>query len=126
MTTLGPSLVVNGDITSQEDITVHGTVKGTITMQQGALLIAPAGKAEATLDGSTITVHGTVSGDLSASQKLELTDTAHVSGTISAPSLVLREGAMFNGIIDMANRKGSGAKPAPAKPVAVEPAQKAS
>jgi cytoskeletal protein CcmA (bactofilin family) len=125
MTTLGPSVTVTGDITSQEDITVHGTVKGTISMQQGALVIAPAGKAEANLEGSTITVHGTVAGDLAATTKLELTDTAHVSGTISAPSLVLREGAVFNGIIDMATKKGA-AKPAAPKLAAVEPAQKAS
>jgi cytoskeletal protein CcmA (bactofilin family) len=104
MTTLGPSLTVTGEITSNEDITVHGTVKGNIKMQQGALVIAPAGKAEANMEGSTITVHGTVSGDMTVTTKLELTDTAHVAGTINAPSLVLRDGAIFNGIIDMATR----------------------
>jgi cytoskeletal protein CcmA (bactofilin family) len=119
MTTLGPSLTLTGDITSNEDITVHGTVKGTITMQQGALVIAPAGKADAKLDGSTITVHGTVSGDVTASTRVELTDTAHVNGTITAPSLVLRDGAVFNGIIDMATKKARGA-------AKLEPVQKAS
>lgn len=122
MTTLGPSLTVTGDITSQEDITVHGTVKGTITMQQGALVIAPQGKAEAAVEGSTITVQGTVSGDLSASTKLELTDSAKVEGTIITPSLVLREGAVFNGMVDMSMKKG--VKPADV-PVAVA-AKKAS
>jgi cytoskeletal protein CcmA (bactofilin family) len=126
MTTLGPSLTVTGDIISQEDITVHGTVKGTITMQQGALVIAPAGKAEANVEGSIITVNGTVSGDLVARDRLELTDTAHVSGTITAPSLVLREGAVFNGLIDMATKKGTAAKPGAPKLAAVEPVQKAS
>ena len=124
MTTLGPSLTITGDITSQEDMTVHGTVKGTITMQQGALVIAPSGKAEANVQGSIVTVHGTASGDLNASTKLELMDTAHVSGTITATSLVLRDGAMFNGIIDMSTKKGAGAKPA--APNLVEPVQKAS
>jgi cytoskeletal protein CcmA (bactofilin family) len=119
MTTIGPSLTVTGDITSNEDITVHGTVKGTISMQQGALVIAPAGKAEANLEGSKITVHGTVSGDLTVTERLELADTAHVNGTINAPSIVLRDGAMFNGIIDMATKKA-------AKPKLVEQAQKAS
>src|SRR5215217_4714682 len=110
MTTLGPSLTITGDVTSQEDVTVHGTLKGTITMQQGALVIAPAGKAEANVQGSVITVHGTASGDLTATTKLELMDTAPVSGTITAPSLVLRDGAIFNGIIDMATKK-AGSKP---------------
>ena len=123
MTTLGPSLTITGDITSQEDMTVHGTVKGTITMQQGALVIAPSGKAEANVQGSIVTVHGTASGDLNATTKLELMDTAHVSGTITATSLVLRDGAVFNGIIDMSTKKGA-AKPA--APKLVEPVQKAS
>jgi cytoskeletal protein CcmA (bactofilin family) len=120
MTTLGPSLTITGDITSQEDMTIHGTVKGTVTMQQGALVIAPSGKAEANVQGATITVHGTASGDLTATTKLELMDTAHVSGTITAPSLVLRDGATFNGIIDMSMKKAG------SKPKLVEPAQKAS
>ena len=124
MTTLGPSLTVTGDITSQEDIIVHGTVKGTITMQQGALVIAPQGTAEASVEGSNITVQGTVSGDLSASDKLELAETAKVSGTIMTPSLVLRDGAVFNGMVDMATKKG---KAAASKVAAVgEPAKKAS
>jgi cytoskeletal protein CcmA (bactofilin family) len=122
-TTLGPSLTVTGDIISQEDITVHGTVKGTLTMQQGALVVAPSGKAEAQIEGSKITVHGTVSGDLTASERLELTDTASVTGTISAPTLVLREGATFNGTIDMSTKKKAATAP---KLAAVEPAQKAS
>jgi len=124
MTTLGPSLTVSGDITSQEDITVHGTVKGTITMQQGVLVIAPQGKVEAAVDGSIITVQGTVSGDLSATGKLELTDTAKVDGTIITPALVLREGAVFNGMVDMATKKGAAASTP--KVAVAEPAKKAS
>ena len=54
MTTLGPPLTVAGDITSQEDIIVHGTVKGTIIMEQGALVIAPQGKAEAAVKARSL------------------------------------------------------------------------
>ena len=126
MTTLGPSLTITGDITCQEDMTIHGTVKGTITMQQGTLVVAQTGTAEANVQGSTITVHGKVSGDLTATDKIELTDTATVSGTISAPALLLREGAVFNGIIDMSVKKGGTIKPAAPKLTVVEPAAKAS
>jgi cytoskeletal protein CcmA (bactofilin family) len=126
MTNLGPSLTINGDVTCQEDMTIHGTVKGTITMQQGTLVIAQTGIAEANVHGSIITVHGTVSGDLVASDKIELTDTATVTGTITAPSLLLREGAAFNGLVDMSMKKGSAIKPSAPKLTVVEPAAKAS
>ena len=125
MTTLGPSLTVAGDITSQEDITVHGTVKGTITMQNGVLVIAPQGKAEAAVEGTTIMVQGTVSGDLCATGRLELTDSAKVHGTIITPSLVLREGAVFNGMVDMSAKKGAAANANVPKVAVAEPAKRA-
>jgi len=107
MTTLGPSLTITGDLTSQEDMTVHGTVKGQINMQQGVLVIATTGTAEANVQGSKVLVHGTISGDIAVTERVELSQTANVSGTISAPSLVLQEGAVFNGIIDMSGKKGA-------------------
>lgn len=111
MTTLGPSLTITGDVTSQEDMTIHGKVNGQINMQQGVLVIAPTGTADANVQGSKVTVHGNVSGDIAVTEKVELSETANVSGTISAPSLVLQEGAVFNGIIDMSGKKA--AKPGP-------------
>ena len=78
------------------------------------------------MQGSTITVHGKVSGDLAATDTIELTDTAVVSGTLTAPALLLREGAVFNGIIDMSVKKGAAVKPVTAKLSVVEPATKAS
>jgi cytoskeletal protein CcmA (bactofilin family) len=122
MTTIGPSLTITGDVTSQEDMTVHGKVNGQITMQQGALVVAPTGTAEANVQGSKITVHGKVAGDIAATEKVELTETANVTGTITAPSLVLQDGAMFNGIIDMSGKKAART----GKPAEVVPMQKAS
>jgi cytoskeletal protein CcmA (bactofilin family) len=121
MTTIGPSLTITGDITSQEDMTVHGKVNGQITMQQGALVLAPTGSVDAKVHGGKITVHGKLAGDVSATEKVELTETANVTGTLTAPSLVLQDGAIFNGIIDM-----SGKKTAKTKPAEVVPLQKAS
>ena len=65
MTTIGASLIINGQVTSREDITIHGTMAG----------------------------------DISAEERVELTDTASVSGTLLSPAVVMREGAFFNGAI---------------------------
>ena len=124
MTILGPSLTVTGEITCQEDMTIHGKVNGQITMTKGNLVVAPTGSAEADVHGIRVTVHGKIKGDIVASERLELTDTAVVSGMISAPSLVVHDGATFDGVVDMAAKKKA------AKPVApvavVEPLAKAS
>jgi cytoskeletal protein CcmA (bactofilin family) len=107
MTTIGTSLVITGELTSKEDITIHGQVKGQISMAEGALLIAPTARLEADIDVTSVTVHGTVSGKVSAGQRVELTPTATVKGTLISPSVVLREGATFNGKIQV-ERKGTG------------------
>ena len=117
MTTIGPSLLITGEITCQEDITIHGRVKGQIRMQGGgALLVAPKGHVEANVQGSRVTIHGSLTGDVAA-EHVELTQTAEVSGTITSPVVVLQEGAKFNGLIDMA-KKAAGKTGATVTPIA--------
>ena len=38
MTTIGTSLVITGEVTSKEDITVHGQIKGQVSMTEGSLM----------------------------------------------------------------------------------------
>jgi cytoskeletal protein CcmA (bactofilin family) len=106
-------------------MTIHGKVKGHITMAQGTLVVAPTGSAEANLQGTRITVHGKVTGDITASERLELTDTAVVIGMINTPSLVVRDGATFDGVIEMTSKKKAATPIAPKLAIA-EPIAKAS
>ena len=121
MTTIGPSLVITGDVTSQEDVTIHGHVKGHIHMTQGALLLAPKGSVEADVHGTNITIHGAVTGDVAAA-RIELTPTAAVTGTLTGPSIVLQEGATFNGLIDMGQRTAAKTGPRAVVPVTAQTA----
>jgi cytoskeletal protein CcmA (bactofilin family) len=111
MTTIGPSLLITGELTSNEDITVHGKVKGQIRMNAGALLVAPTGTVAANVNGARVTIHGAVEGDVTASERIELTPTARVTGTLTSPSVVMQEGATFNGVVDMDRSKAKPAKP---------------
>jgi cytoskeletal protein CcmA (bactofilin family) len=99
MTTIGVSLVINGQVTSREDITIHGRVKGEISMEGGSLLVAPTANIDARVRATRLTIHGTMAGDIAAVERVELTDTASVSGTLLAPAVVIKEGAFFNGAI---------------------------
>ena len=101
MTTIGPSLIITGELTSREDITIHGRVKGQVRMDAGALLVAPTGNVDANVQGTRVTVHGTVAGDVAAAERIELTPTADVTGTLTTPAVVLHDGATFNGVVDM-------------------------
>lgn len=101
MTTIGASLIVTGDITSQEDVTIHGRVNGQIRMDKGLLLVAPKGSVDAEVQGTHVAIHGTLAGNVLATDRIELTPTADVTGTLTAAAVVLQDGATFNGTIDM-------------------------
>src|SRR5690349_20369839 len=107
MTTIGSSLTITGEVTSQEDITVHGKVTGRILMEAGALMVAPTGHVDATVQGTKLNILGLAAGDLGASERIELAPTANVTGTLTSPVVVLRDGATFNGVVDM-NSKTAG------------------
>jgi cytoskeletal protein CcmA (bactofilin family) len=101
MTNLGATLTISGDIFSREDMVVHGTVKGTITMEQGALVVERTGAAVANLQGSRITVHGAASGVLLASGLIRVDRDSqgrrHDLGSLAHPP----EGTVFNGNIEV-------------------------
>jgi cytoskeletal protein CcmA (bactofilin family) len=100
MTTIGASLKITGEVTSQEDITIHGSVTGQIRMNNGTLLVAPKGHIDAAVHGLRVTIHGRLAGDVAATERIELTPTADVTGTLTSKAIVLQDGAAFNGMID--------------------------
>jgi cytoskeletal protein CcmA (bactofilin family) len=116
MTTIGASLTITGDVTSREDITIHGRVKGQISMEDGALLVGPSATVEADVHGARVVIHGNFSGDVAAAERVELMPTATVKGTLISPAVLLQDGALFNGAIEV-ERSAKGA--APRRPVAV-------
>jgi len=101
MTTIGPSLLLTGDITSQEDVTIHGRVNGHIRMREGSLVVAPKAHVEGDVHGARITIHGTLVGNVTSTERIELTPTADVRGTLTGPAIVVQDGALFNGRVEM-------------------------
>ena len=104
MTTIGPSITIKGEVTSQEDITIQGSVNGKISVQNGSLLVAQSANVQAEAAVSRVTIHGTFAGDVSAAERVELTNTANVNGTLVAPAVVIQDGAVFNGMIEVGKR----------------------
>lgn len=109
MTVIGASLLISGEMTSHEDITVHGRVKGQIRMVEGSLLVAPTAGVNADVEGAQVTIHGKLAGNVVAVERIELTPTADVSGTLTTCAIVMHDGARFNGFIDVDRHTPKGA-----------------
>lgn len=85
---------------------IEGRVEGEVTAKD-ILTVGKNAVVNARITGTTVTVHGTVKGDITASTRLELCSPCRVQGNISAPSLVIHEGAVFEGSCTMASSSAS-------------------
>ena len=104
MIAIGPHLVVSGELSSDEDLTIEGVVGGFVSVRQGTLTIAPPARVEADVRAAQVIVRGYVHGAIAASERIELAPTARMDGSLSAPLITIAEGARFNGSIDMSHR----------------------
>jgi cytoskeletal protein CcmA (bactofilin family) len=111
---IGKSVVIKGELTGSEDLTIEGHVEGKIELRQNVLTIGPNGKIKAQVFAKAVIILGEVTGNVTASEKVDLRDNGSIDGDIAAPRVAIAEGAHFRGSIDM---QRSGAK-ADAKPVA--------
>src|SRR5689334_13633111 len=110
---IGKSVVIKGELTGSEDLTIEGHVEGKIELRQNVLTIGPNGKIKAQVFAKSVVILGEVTGNVTATEKVDLRDNGSVDGDIAAPRVAIAEGAHFRGSIDM---QRSGGKPAEAKP----------
>jgi cytoskeletal protein CcmA (bactofilin family) len=65
------------------------------------LIVGANGKVDANIEVAVAVIHGTINGDIIATQRLELGRAAKVHGNIQTPSLIIEQGAMFEGSCKM-------------------------
>jgi len=99
-TVIGSSIVIDGEISGDEDLTIEGTVKGKIALRQ-SLYVEGSGVIEADIETANVEVSGQVTGNIAASDKVELKANCKVVGDIRAPRILIADGAAFKGNVDM-------------------------
>jgi cytoskeletal protein CcmA (bactofilin family) len=123
---IGKSVVIKGELNGSEDLTVEGSVDGTIELKEHVLTIGPHGQIKAEIFAKAVIVLGKVTGNVTASEKVDIRDNGSVDGNIVSPRVAIAEGAHFRGSVDM-QHKAESARPADppkaeAKPAANAPA----
>ena len=106
---IGKSVVIKGELSGSEDLTIEGQVDGKIELRQNVLTIGPNGKIKAQVFAKSVVILGEVTGNVTASEKVDIRDNGSVDGDITAPRVAIAEGAHFRGSIDM--QRSGGAKP---------------
>ena len=104
MTTIGASVVITGEVSSDEDLTINGRLRGPVVVRNATLIVGEQGRLQSQVRGSRIIVRGTVDGTITATERIEVHSSAVVTGALSANQVVISDMATFNGRIDMDRR----------------------
>lgn len=98
---IGPSIVIKGSVTGDEDLLVEGTVEGTIELRNHEVAVGTSGTVNADIHAKVVKIDGEVSGDVNGDEKVVISKSGNVRGNIIAPRVTLEDGAIFKGSIDM-------------------------
>jgi cytoskeletal protein CcmA (bactofilin family) len=113
---IGPGIMIDGDISGSENLVIEGKVKGRIQLGANEVTVGKSGEVNADVSAKIIRVAGKVQGDLSGKEKVIISSTGNVRGNIVAPRMLLEDGAIFKGSIDMDPRESTAAQHAQQPP----------
>jgi cytoskeletal protein CcmA (bactofilin family) len=99
-TIIGESILINGNLNGDEDLTVRGRVEGTLTLTK-TLVVEPTGVVKAEVQVKNCIISGAVVGNVTATESVEITKEGRMVGDIAAPRVIIVDGATFRGRIDM-------------------------
>jgi cytoskeletal protein CcmA (bactofilin family) len=96
---VGDVLKFTGEVEFKSMLRIDGNFSGRVVSPEGTLIISNGAEVtHAVINVAVAKINGTVEGDIRASKELVLGRTAAVTGKLFASTLIIEEGALFNGI----------------------------
>lgn len=89
---------IKGMITGDGDFLINGEIDGDCDLA-GTVTLSKAGRWYGTINAGNVIVSGIVEGDVIAAEKIEITATANITGTVSGESIAVAEGAIVVGVM---------------------------
>ncbi len=100
---IGKNTKISGDIISEGDFRIDGTLEGTIKTN-GRVIIGDSGFINGKVECTNADIEGKFSGELSVSNTLTVKASANINGDVVISKLSVEPGAAFNATCSM---KGS-------------------
>ena len=95
-TLISAGTTVKGDITSNSDLRIDGTIVGNIS-SSSKIVIGASGVVEGDLEGNQADIVGKVAGNIRVKDLVQLRGECNVSGNLYAGKLQIEPTAVFNG-----------------------------
>lgn len=91
---------MTGELQFEDTFRIDGKLTGSI-VSDGELIVGERGDVDGEINVRRVFVSGTVRGSLKASERVEITAAGKVMADVVTPSLMLDEGAFFEGRCSM-------------------------
>jgi len=99
-TVIGAGITIEGEVVSDEDVVVEGTLRGKLSAKE-AVTVTSGAVVEADVEGSMLSCAGSITGNVSAGDRVDLQAGAKVVGNVRAARITIADGAQFKGNVDM-------------------------
>jgi len=109
-THIGRSVTIRGDLSGKEDLFFDGTLGGSVNLASGMLTIGPNAQVKADLIVRDLVVYGVVQGNVRAANRIELRQSATLTGDLSASRLSIEESASVKGRVELTGQPVPAAK----------------
>jgi cytoskeletal protein CcmA (bactofilin family) len=94
---LGKSVMIKGELSGSEDLTLYGRMEGSVKLPEYTLTIGPDADIKAEISAKRVVIMGGVTGNVVAGEKVEIRSTGSVTGDIASPRFAIQEGGSMRG-----------------------------
>lgn len=113
-TRIAPGTQVVGEITGATDVVIEGDLQGEVRIE-GKVRVVEGGRVRGGLQAGELEIGGQVRGDVVGRERIRLDASAELHGNLSAPRVVIDEGAFFKGEVEMGGEPRTLGTRAPSK-----------
>jgi cytoskeletal protein CcmA (bactofilin family) len=111
-THIAPGAKITGQVNGTCDLLVDGELEGQVRLESH-VTVGADGRVRGDIHARTVRIGGRVVGNVHGDEKVEILPTGRLEGDVSAPRVVLAEGAFFKGKVEMTGQAGKGAAKEP-------------
>jgi cytoskeletal protein CcmA (bactofilin family) len=97
---------VEGDLRFENTFRIYGQLTGKI-VSDGTLVVGEGGRVVGEVSAGQVFVSGRVEGSIRAQKRVQISGTGKVQADLETPTLVIEDGALFEGRCFMAGRPES-------------------
>jgi cytoskeletal protein CcmA (bactofilin family) len=94
---LGKSVMIKGELSGSEDLTLFGRMEGSVKLSEYTLIIGPDADIRAEISAKTVVIMGGVTGNVFAGEKVEIRSSGSVTGDIATPKFAIQDGGSMRG-----------------------------